>query len=541
MKEITKIASELKIDAKHVIPYGKYKAKIHMDAIPEGEKSGKLILVTGMTPTPAGEGKTTTSIGLVQALSKIGFNAIANLREPSLGPIFGIKGGGSGGGKATLKPEDEINIHFTGDAHAIASAHNLLSAIADNYVYQKSSSGFEPYNITWRRVTDMQDRALRNIVTGVGSSLNGPLRETGFDIIAASEIMAIMALSKDLEDLRLRLSRIVVGFSENGTPITAEDINATGPLMSVLRQAIHPNLVQTFEGQASFVHTGPFGNIAHGCSSIIADKLALGYSDYVITEAGFGADLGFEKFMHIKTRTSGIIPSAVVLVVTLRAIKYHGGIKLNDLKIPNHEAIAQGISNVTHLASVINSFNLPVVIAINKHPSDTIEEVNQVKSILKDAPIIDTVESSVYADGGLGGIELANAVVEASNQAPAKCDYLYSLEDSIEDKVSAIASTVYGASSVNWSRVASRKREQFTKLGWDKMPVCMAKTHLSISDKATRKGAPKNYAFQISDLRASVGAGFIYPTAGSIMTMPGLPKEPRQLDVDSKGNLLGFV
>ena len=541
MKEITKIASELNIDPKYVIPYGKYKAKIHTDAIGGGEKSGKLILVTGMTPTPAGEGKTTTSIGLTQALSKIGFNAIANLREPSLGPIFGIKGGGSGGGKATLKPEDEINIHFTGDAHAIASAHNLLAAITDNYVYQKSSSGFEPYNITWRRVTDMQDRALRNIVTGIGSPTNGPLRETGFDIIAASEIMAIMALSKDLDDLRLRLSRTVVGFSQSGTPITAGDINATGPLMSVLRQAIHPNLVQTFEGQPSFVHTGPFGNIAHGCSSIISDRLALGYSDYVITEAGFGADLGFEKFMHIKTRTSGIIPDAVVLVVTLRAIKYHGGIKLNDLEIPNHEAIEKGIANVTHLASMINSFNLPVVIAINKHPSDTIKEVNQVKSILKGAPVIDAVESSVYADGGSGGIELANSVVEASNHVPTKCEYIYSLEDSIEDKVSAIASTVYGASSVNWNRAASRKREQFTKLGWDKMPICMAKTHLSISDKATRKGAPKNYTFQISDLRASIGAGFIYPTAGSIMTMPGLPKEPRQLDVDSMGNLQGFV
>ena len=541
MKEITKIASELNIDPKHVMPYGKYKAKIHTDAIGEGKQSGKLILVTGMTPTPAGEGKTTTSIGLTQALSKIGFNAVANLREPSLGPIFGIKGGGSGGGKATLKPEDEINIHFTGDAHAISSAHNLLSAITDNYVYQKSSSGFEPYNITWRRVTDMQDRALRNIVTGVGSSSNGPLRETGFDIIAASEIMAIMALSKDLDDLRSRLSRTVVGFSEDGTPVTAGGINATGPLMSVLRQAIHPNLVQTFEGQASFVHTGPFGNIAHGGSSIIADKLALGYSDYVITEAGFGADLGFEKFMHIKTRSSGITPSAVVLVVTLRAIKYHGGIKLNDLEKPNQEAIEKGISNVTHLASVINSFNLPVVIAINKHPSDTIDEVKQVKSILKSEPIIDVVESSVYADGGAGGIELANSVVAASKEISPKCNYMYSLEDSIEDKVSAIAESVYGASSVNWTRTASRKRDQFTKLGWDKMPICMAKTHLSISDKAMRKGAPKNYAFQISDLRASVGAGFIYPTAGSIMTMPGLPKEPRQLDVDSEGNLKGFV
>lgn len=541
MKEITEIASELNIDPKHVIPYGKYKAKIHTDAIQDGKKSGKLILVTGMTPTPAGEGKTTTSIGLTQALSRIGFNAVANLREPSLGPIFGIKGGGSGGGKATLKPEDEINIHFTGDAHAIASAHNLLAAITDNHAYQKLSSGFEPQNITWRRVTDMQDRALRNIVTGIGSSLNGPLRETGFDIIAASEIMAILALSKDLEDLRLRLSRTVVGFSEKGIPITAEDINATGPLMSILRQAIHPNLVQTLEGQASFVHTGPFGNIAHGCSSIIADKLALGYSDYVITEAGFGADLGFEKFMHIKTRSSGIIPAAVVFVITIRAIKYHGGIKLNDLGMPNIEAINKGISNVLHLTSVINSFGLPVVVAINKHPADTAEEVNQVKSILKDAPIIAAVESSVFANGGSGGIELANTVVEASNQSPKKCNYVYSLDDSIETKVSAIATKVYGASSVNWNKTASRKREQFTELGWDKLPICTAKTHLSISDKATRKGAPKDYVFQISDLRASVGAGFIYPTAGSIMTMPGLPKIPRQLDVDSEGNLKGFV
>ena len=540
MKHIIEVFESLGIDAKHLIPYGKYKAKIHIDATRDtAERNAKLILVTGMTPTAAGEGKTTTSIGLTQGLAHIGKKAIVNLREPSLGPIFGIKGGGTGGGFSKLEPEDEINIHFTGDAHAVSSAHNLLAAIVDSAVYHNAVKGFTASGVTWRRVSDMQERSLRTIITGIGGTTNGPLRETGFDIIAASEIMAILALSSDLEDLRRRLSRLVVGFLTNGKPVTALDLNAVGPMMTLLRYTIHPNLVQTTEGQPALVHAGPFGNIAHGCSSIIADNLASGYTDYVITEAGFGADLGFEKFMHIKTRASGVMPAAVVLVTTVRAVKAHGGVKPADFTKPNAEALTRGFANPQHLIKVVKSFGLPVVVAINRHPSDTKEEVNQLLDLLLTSGAEGVAESTVFVDGGKGGIELAEAVVKITNTSSTKVDYLYPIGASIEDKVTLLASQVYGAKNIVWSKRARKKMDMFTDLGWSNLPICMAKTHLSISDKADRKGAPSGYDFHISDLRASIGAGFIYPTAGSILTMPGLPASPRELDVDSQGNLVG--
>ena len=542
MKPIENIFELLNIDPHYMIPYGKYKAKVHIDATRDtGSRSAKLILVTGMTPTAAGEGKTTTSIGLTQGLTGIGKKAIVNIREPSLGPIFGIKGGGTGGGLSKLEPEDEINIHFTGDAHAVSSAHNLLAAVVDSVVYHNTLKGFNALGVTWRRVSDMQERSLRNIVTGVGGATNGPLRETGFDIIAASEIMAILALSTDLEDLRKRLSKIVVGFLTTGEPVTAFDLKTVGPMMTLLRHTIHPNLVQTTEGQPAFVHAGPFGNIAHGCSSIIADNLASGYTDYVVTEAGFGADLGFEKFMHIKTRVSNVMPSAVVLVTTVRAVKSHGGVKPADFTAPNAEAITVGSANPLHLIRVIKSFGLPVVVAINRHPSDIKAEVDQLRDLLNISGADGVAESTVFSDGGNGGIALAEEVVKVAEGTKKNVEYLYSIDASIEDKVCSLANKVYGASNVTWSNIAKKKMKMFTDLGWANLPICMAKTHLSISDKAERKGAPSGYDFHVSDLRASIGAGFIYPTAGNILTMPGLPASPRELDIDENGTLLGSL
>ena len=538
MIPITEIAQKLGVDHQMLIPYGKYKAKIHLDAIKNDTKKGKLILVTAMTPTSAGEGKTTTTIGLTQAFGKLGLNAVATLREPSLGPIFGIKGGATGGGLAQVVPEDEVNIHFTGDFHAIASAHNLLASFVDNIVYYNKIPSFNASRITWRRVTDMQDRALRKIVSGIGD--NKLLNETGFDIVAASEIMAIFALSSSVSDLRDRLSRIVVGFTSDDKPVTAEDVGAVGPMMSLLSYAIHPNLVQTMEGQPVIIHAGPFANIAHGCSSVLADKLALGYSDYVLTEAGFGADLGFEKFMHIKARSAQLEPDAVVLVTTVRAIKSHGGLPSDKLTQKDTNAIEKGIMNVLHLLRMIKSFNLPVAVTINRHPSDTDEEVDLVKSILKKSEGSNVIDSFVYAKGGDGGVELAQEIVQLTAEKKRPISYMYDMENSIEEKVQSLATNVYGTKDVKWSLAASKKMKAFSQFGWDKLPVCMAKTHLSISDKAKLKAAPSNYVFEISDVRASVGAGFIYPIAGKALTMPGLPKMPRALDIDKDNKIVGL-
>jgi formate--tetrahydrofolate ligase len=540
MRPISEVAEELGLDRESVIPYGHYKAKIHLDAIRQGGPRGKMVVVTGITPTPAGEGKTTTTVGVTQSLGRLGKKVVATLREPSLGPIFGIKGGGTGGGKSLVQPEDEVNIHFTGDAHAVGSAHNLLAALTDNAAQRGQVEGFRPEGMIFRRVMDVEDRALRSIVAGVGGSNNAPLRETGFDIVTASEIMAILALASDLENLRERLSKVVVGYTDDNKPVTADDVDAVGSMMALLRYAIQPNIVQTTEGQPVIVHAGPFGNIAHGCSSVIGDKLALGYADYVLSEAGFGADLGFEKFMHIKARFNGLEPSAAVLVASVRAVKYHGGIRPRDLDTPNEEAVKKGVENLVHLIGMIKSFNLPVVVALNHFPTDTPAETAILKRASEEAGAFAAVESKVFAEGGAGGMELAQAIIDATEGDTPEIDYAYEIDDSILDKVKALAKRVYNADGVQWAPPARRLRRQFEENGWGNLPVCMAKTHLSISHKANLKGRPSGYTFEISDVRASVGAGFIYPIAGNIVTMPGLPSSPRQLDVDERGNILGL-
>tara|TARA_B100002003_G_scaffold76960_1_gene71988 strand:+ start:167 stop:1786 length:1620 start_codon:yes stop_codon:yes gene_type:complete len=539
MKLIENIASELGISRDDFIPYGAYKAKLSLSAIKK-ERRGKLVVVTGITPTPAGEGKTTTVVGLAQAMGKMKKNVVATIREPSLGPIFGIKGGGTGGGASKVEPEDEVNIHFTGDAHAVGSAHNLLVALTDNVAQRNKIKGFSSQGVTIRRVTDVEERSLRSVLTGLGGKANAPLRETGFDIVTASEVMAILALSSSLEDLRERLSKIVVGYKDDGTPVQAEEIKAVGSMMSLLRYAIQPNIVQTTEGQPVFVHTGPFGNIAHGCCSVVSDQLALGYADYVLTEAGFGADLGFEKFMHIKARLNDLEPAAAVIVASVRALKSHGGVPLRSLDAANKEALVKGMSNLKHLIGMIKSFNLPVVVAVNSFPTDDSEETELVKSLSIEAGAEHAVVSKVYEEGGEGGLDLADAVIKAADDSPDLISYMYELSDSLEDKISSLATKVYNATGVNYTPVARRALRQFEENGWGGLPICMAKTHLSLSHNRSLKGLPSGYDFRVSDARASVGAGFIYPIAGSIMTMPGLPGEPRSLDVDPSGKILGL-
>ena len=540
MRPITEVTEELGLDPAATIPYGLYKAKIALSAIRSEGKRGKLVVVTGITPTRAGEGKTTTTVGITQGMGKIGRRAAATLREPSLGPIFGIKGGGTGGDKATVVPDDEVNVHFTGDAHAVGSAHNLLAALTDNVAQRGQIPGFAPQDITWRRVTDVEERALRSIITGLGGSPNAPVRESGFDIVTASEVMAVLALSSGLEDLRARLSRIVVGFTGEGQPVTAEDIGAVGSMMALLRHAILPNIVQTTEGQPVIVHAGPFGNIAHGCSSVVGDKLALGYTDYVLTEAGFGADLGFEKFMHIKARFNDLEPHAAVLVASVRAIKSHGGVRLRELENPNVDAVKKGAPILEHLIGMIKSFGLPVVVAINRFPADTAEELAAVKERAEAAGAYAAVESRGFAEGGAGCVELAEAVVSATDGEQPEITYAYPIESSIEDKVKALARKVYNADDVAWAAPAARRLRTYRDLGWGDLPVCVAKTHLSLSHNPRLKGVPKDYVFEVSDVRASIGAGFIYPLAGTMVTMPGLPGSPRTLDVDAEGNILGL-
>ena len=538
MRPIAEIAESLGLDTAALIPQGHYKAKIPLEAIREGGQRGKLIVVTGITPTPAGEGKTTTTVGLTQSLGRLGKSVVATLREPSLGPIFGIKGGGTGGGLSMVEPQDEVNIHFTGDAHAVGSAHNLLAALTDNVAQRGQIPGFRPERITWRRVTDVEDRALRSIVAGLGGSANAPIRETGFDIVTASEIMAILALARDLDNLRERLSRIVVGYTDQNVPVTATDVNAVGSLMSLLRHAILPNLVQTTEGQPVIVHAGPFGNIAHGCSSVVGDRLALGYADYVLSEAGFGADLGFEKFMHIKARFNGLEPSAAVLVATVRAVKYHGGVAVRELATPDEDAVRRGMENLTHLIGVVRATGLPVVVAVNHFPTDTQAEMDIVKRGCEEAGAFAAVESRVFADGGAGGMELAEALIQATEGPQPEISYFYPEDASIQDKVLALAHTVYNADDVSWTAASLRTLRGFEANGWGSLPVCMAKTNASISHQASLRGRPSGYTFEVNDVRASVGAGFIYPVAGNIVTMPGLPGSPRALDVDAKGNIL---
>ena len=532
MEPITKIANELGLNEDHLIPYGRHKAKISLEALKKPDDyRGKLVVVTGITPTPAGEGKTTTAIGLTQGMGRLGHKVSVNLREPTLGPIFGIKGGGTGGGMARVVPEDEINIHFTGDAHAVGSAHNLLAALVENEVFRGSIPGLESSGLMWNRVTDASDRGLRQVVSGIGGVNFGPLREARFDIVSASEIMAILALASGLDDLRDRLNRIVIGETSEGEPVNVEQLGFAGSLMTLLHQTVMPNLVQTMEGQPSIIHAGPFGNIAHGCSSIIADKMALGYADYVITEAGFASDLGFEKFMHIKPRQSGLLPSCAVLVASARALKWHGGIRRRDLSNPDPDAVIAGADNLIHHIGIVRSFGLPCVVAINRFGTDSPEELAAVKKIAIDAGAISAVECDGYAQGGAGGEDLAQAVIDAS-QDTTTITYAYPTNASAEDKVLALAQTIYNASDVSWSPGAQRRLRYFESKGWGDLPICMAKTHLSISHDQSLKGRPGNYTFPITDIRASVGAGFLYALAGPIQTLPGLPTRPRALDMD---------
>ena len=545
MDPISEVAAGLGIKEEHLIPYGRYKAKVSLDALSGTESSGqngrrgKLIVVTGMTPTPAGEGKTTTAIGLTQGLGRLGYRPVVNIREPSLGPVFGIKGGGTGGGKARVVPEDEINIHFTGDAHAVASTHNLLAALVDNAVYRGTAPDMEPSGIQWSRVTDVSDRALRQLVTGLGGTANSPLRETRFDIVAASEIMSILALATSLEDLRDRLSRIVVGSTRQGAPVAVETLGVTGALMTLMRQAIMPNLVQTLEGQPAMVHAGPFGNIAHGCSSVVADRLGLALADYVVTEAGFGSDLGFEKFMHIKARQSGLQPSAAVLVASVRALRWHGGASRRNLGRPDLQAVVAGGVNLAHHVGIVRDFGVPVVVAINRFDGDEPDELKAAADIAQEAGADETAEISGFTDGGEGAVALAEAVARVASEGadvpptekPA-IRYAYPLEAQVEEKVLALARRTYGAEDVSWSAEARRRLRYFEEQGWGSFPICMAKTHLSISHDPTLRGSPSGYTFPISDIRASVGAGFLYILAGRIETLPGLPTRPRALDMD---------
>ncbi len=547
MEPIAKIAAELGIKEEHLIPYGHHKAKISLDALRDSQDSGrkgKLVVVTGITPTPAGEGKTTTAIGLTQGLGKLGYRPVVNLREPALGPIYGIKGGGTGGGKARVVPEDEINIHFTGDAHAVASTHNLLAALVDNAVYRDTASDMEPTGVQWSRVTDVSDRSLRQIVSGLGGSGNSPLRDSRFDIVTASEIMALLALSSSLEDMRDRLSRIVVGSNRAGDPVSVADLGFTGALMTLMRHTIMPNLVQTLEGQPAIIHAGPFGNIAHGCSSIVADRLGMAYADFVVTEAGFGADLGFEKFMHIKARQSGLAPDAVVLVASLRALRWHGGARRRELDQPNLDAVKTGGANLSHLARMVRGFGAPLVVALNRFPGDTGDELNAVREIALEAGADDTAEISGFTDGGEGGMALAEAVAKAAgkNEATPTINYVYPLDAPVREKVLALAKTVYGAGDVSWSAEARRKLRYFEAQGWGNLPICMAKTHLSISHDPTLRGSPSGYTFPITDIRASVGAGFLYTLAGRIETLPGLPSKPLAMgmDVNAAGEVTGL-
>ena len=539
MRPIFEVAEEIGIDHGHLIPYGISKAKVSLEAIRD-RPAGNLIVVTGMTPTPAGEGKTTTSVALAQGMGKIGLNSAVTLRQPSLGPIFGLKGGGAGGGRARVVPEDEINVHFTGDGHAVSSAHNLLAALAENAIQRGQIPGVRTSGISWRRVLDIQDRALRNITTGLGGAGNAPLRETGFDIVPASEIMAVLALATDFDDLRRRLVRVTTATGQRRESVTAGGVGAVGSLMARLRHALLPNLVQTTEGQAAFVHTGPFGNIAHGCSSVVADRLALGYADFVLTEAGFGADLGFEKFMNIKCRGSGLNPSAAVVVATVRALRHHGGVARDRLAEPDLKAVETGTDNLAHMIGIVRGFGLPAVVAINRFASDTDAEIAAAREAALAAGASAAVESTGYACGGAGSADLAAAVAEAAGGPPPPVSYPYRLTDPIVDKVESLATKVYGAADVHWSPRASRQRRRFERQGLSDLPICMAKTPMSLSHDPRRRNRPSGYTFEVVDCRASTGAGFVYPIASSILTMPGLPRKPRTLDVDALGRIVGI-
>ena len=543
MKPIKEVAKKLGIAEDALSLYGNYKAKIsagQLEALKD-KPDGKLILVTAISPTPAGEGKTTTSVGLVDALSAIGKKAVIALREPSLGPVFGIKGGAAGGGHAQVVPMEDINLHFTGDFHAIGVANNLLAALIDNHIHHGNALGIDSRRITWKRAVDMNDRQLRHIVDGLQGKVNGVPREDGFDITVASEVMAILCLSENITDLKNRLEKIIIGYSFEGKPITAKDLKAGGAMAAVLKDAIHPNLVQTLEHTPALIHGGPFANIAHGCNSVLATKLALKYGDYAVTEAGFGADLGAEKFIDIKCRTSGLRPSAVVLVATIRALKMHGGVAKSDLAEENVQAVVDGLPNLEkHLENIQDVYGLPAVVAINKFPLDTEAELQAVYDACQKRGV-DVVISDVWANGGAGGKELAEKVVELA-EGDNHFQFVYNEEDSIETKLNKIVTKVYGGKGVRLTPAAKRELKQLEELGFSNYPICMAKTQYSFSDDAKKLGAPKDFVVTISQLKVSAGAGFIVALTGAIMTMPGLPKRPAALNMDvaADGTAIGL-
>ena len=540
MRPITEIAAELGLQGQDVIPYGHYKAKLNHLLAKSDRPEGKLILVTAISPTPAGEGKTTTSVGLADAMNAMGKKTMLCLREPSLGPVFGIKGGAAGGGYAQVVPMEDINLHFTGDIHAIGSANNLLAAMIDNSIQQGNPLNIDARRITWKRCIDMNDRQLRFIVDGLGGKINGTPREDGFDITVASEVMAVFCLAKDLTDLKERLSRIVCAYTYDGKPVTAGQIGAAGAMTALLKDALDPNLVQTLENNPAIIHGGPFANIAHGCNSAIATKLSLKLADYVVTEAGFGADLGAEKFLDIKCRYAGLNPAAVVLVATVRALKSHGGVAKADLNKPNAAAVRAGAANLTRHIENLQGFGLPVCVAINAFPTDTEEEMAVIHEICAKVGVPCAL-SEVFAKGGEGGKALAETVLSVMDDT-ARVQYTYPLEASLTEKIEAVAKKIYRADGVNYTAAAKKTLEELTALGYGNLPVCIAKTQYSFSDDAKLIGAPEGFAMNVREVRLSAGAGFVVVICGSIMTMPGLPKHPAamDIDVDGEGKITGL-
>ena len=543
MLHIDEIARRAHVDDKYIEHYGRYKAKVDLSLLSETDRpDGKLILVTAITPTPAGEGKTTTTIGLADGLKRIGKDVVVALREPSLGPVFGIKGGAAGGGYAQVVPMEDINLHFTGDFHAIGAANNLLAAMLDNHIQQGNALGIDVRKITWKRCVDMNDRQLRNIVGGLGGRINGVPREDGFDITVASEIMAVLCLSSSIADLKARLSRIIVGYTADDTPVTCGQLNAAGAMAALLKDALKPNLVQTLEGTPAFVHGGPFANIAHGCNSVMATRLALKMGDYTVTEAGFGADLGAEKFLDIKCRMAGLTPDAVVVVATVRALKMHGGLPKTALANEDLEALEKGIPNLLrHVSNMKNVYKLPCVVAVNRFPTDTDAEIDFIIQKCRELGV-NTVLSTVWADGGKGGEELAKEVVRLCEEEKGDFTFSYDLDCSIEEKIEAVVKKVYGGDGVVLTPNAKKQVDMLTKLGYDKMPICVAKTQYSFSDDPTKLGAPEGFTVTVKNVKVSAGAGFIVVLTGDIMTMPGLPKVPaaERIDVDDNGVITGL-
>lgn len=543
MKPITEIAKAAGVDDKYLEQYGKYKAKVDYSLLKESARpNGKLILVTAITPTPAGEGKTTTTIGLADGMKRIGKNVVVALREPSLGPVFGIKGGAAGGGWAQVVPMEDINLHFTGDFHAIGAANNLLAAMLDNHIYQGNALNIDPRRITWKRCVDMNDRQLRFVTDGLGGRVNGVPREDGYDITVASEIMAVFCLASSITDLKERLSRIVVAYTYDEKPVTAGQLGAVGAMAALLKDALKPNLVQTLEGTPAFVHGGPFANIAHGCNSVIATRMAMKLGDYAITEAGFGADLGAEKFLDIKCRMAGLTPSAVVVVATVRALKMHGGVPKTELNTENLEALSKGLPNLLrHVSNIRNVYKLPAVVAVNRFPTDTDAEIDEIIRECR-ALGVNVVLSNVWAEGGKGGEELAREVVRLCEEEVGDFTYSYELDGTIEEKIEAIVKKIYGGDGVSFLPQAKKQIAQLTALGFDKCPVCMAKTQYSFSDDPTKLGAPEGFTVTVRNVKVSAGAGFVVALTGDIMTMPGLPKVPaaERIDVDENGKITGL-